>query len=59
MTPKPRRRPDRQRCEVCRAPAPVWPAGWLRTDDGRDYCPAHAGDRRFIDRRTVICDQED
>lgn len=39
--------PGEQRCVVCRMRVPVWPSGWLRTDDGRDYCPDHKGDQRF------------
>lgn len=31
-------------CVVCRKPVPAWPSGWLRTDDGVDYCPAHKPD---------------
>jgi hypothetical protein len=34
-------------CEVCGQRVPEWPARWLRTDDGRIYCPDHKGDSRF------------
>lgn len=40
--------PSPDRCEVCGQPVPEWPARWLRTDDGRSFCPDHKGDTRFL-----------
>lgn len=36
-----------EHCEVCGQRVPEWPVGWLRTDDGRNYCPDHKGESRF------------
>ena len=37
-----------ERCEVCGLSTPDWPARWLRTDDGRSFCPDHKGETRFL-----------
>lgn len=40
--------PSAEWCEVCGQPVPEWPARWLRTEDGRSFCPDHKGDTRFV-----------
>ncbi len=39
--------PQHPGCAICHQPVPDWPAGWLRTEDGRDYCPEHKGELRW------------